>query len=158
VFTCLPYIQLPPSANTRSTCQKYPCHLCKPKILPHVQKNPPWHCILNQMNSINILTSTSSRSIFAYTGRYPVVSSLQLFRLQSRIHLSLMYVLYILRPLVILGLTILIYCTDKSLHTSESQESVSQGNGPIRHVETCPDFFFHCKSTHNKIHCQNISC
>jgi hypothetical protein len=34
----------------------------------------------------------------------------------------------------------------------------SQGNGPIRHVETCPDFFFHCKSTHNKIHCQNFSC
>jgi hypothetical protein len=33
-----------------------------------------------------------------------------------------------------------------------------QGNGPIRHVETCPDFFFHCKSTHNKIHCQNSSC
>jgi hypothetical protein len=21
-----------------------------------------------------------------------------------------------------------------------------QGNGPIRHVETCRDFFFHCKS------------
>jgi hypothetical protein len=35
---------------------------------------------------------------------------------------------------------------------------VLQGNGPIRHVETCPDFFFHCKSTHNKIHCQNFSC
>jgi hypothetical protein len=33
-----------------------------------------------------------------------------------------------------------------------------QENGPIRHVETCPDFFFHCKSTHNKIHCQNFSC
>jgi hypothetical protein len=33
-----------------------------------------------------------------------------------------------------------------------------QGNGPIRHVETCPDFFFHCKSTHNKIYCQNFSC
>jgi hypothetical protein len=33
-----------------------------------------------------------------------------------------------------------------------------QGNGPIRHVETCPDFFFHCKSIHNKIHCQNFSC
>jgi hypothetical protein len=33
-----------------------------------------------------------------------------------------------------------------------------QGNGPIRHVETCPDFFFHCKSTHNKIHYQNFSC
>jgi hypothetical protein len=33
-----------------------------------------------------------------------------------------------------------------------------QGNGPIRHVETCLDFFFHCKSTHNKIHCQNSSC
>jgi hypothetical protein len=32
-----------------------------------------------------------------------------------------------------------------------------QGNGPIRHVETCPDFF-HCKSIHNKIHCQNFSC
>jgi hypothetical protein len=31
-------------------------------------------------------------------------------------------------------------------------------NGPIRHVETCPDFFFHCKSAHNKIHCQNFSC
>jgi hypothetical protein len=31
-------------------------------------------------------------------------------------------------------------------------------NGPIRHVETCPDFFFHYKSTHNKIHCQNFSC
>jgi hypothetical protein len=35
---------------------------------------------------------------------------------------------------------------------------VWQGNGPIRHVETCHDFFFHCKSTHNKIHCQNCSC
>jgi hypothetical protein len=34
----------------------------------------------------------------------------------------------------------------------------SQGNGPIRHIETCLDFFFHCKSTHNKIHCQNSSC
>jgi hypothetical protein len=32
-----------------------------------------------------------------------------------------------------------------------------QGNGPIRHIETCPDFF-HCKNTHNKIHCQNSSC
>jgi hypothetical protein len=35
---------------------------------------------------------------------------------------------------------------------------IYKGNGPIRHVETCPDFFFHCKSTHNKIHCQNFSC
>jgi hypothetical protein len=34
---------------------------------------------------------------------------------------------------------------------------VSQGNGPIRHVETCHDFFFHCRSIHNKIHCQNSS-
>jgi hypothetical protein len=26
-----------------------------------------------------------------------------------------------------------------------------QGNGPIRHVEICPDvFFFHCKTTHKK--------
>jgi hypothetical protein len=34
-----------------------------------------------------------------------------------------------------------------------------QGNGPIRHIETCPEsFFFYCKSTHNKIHYQNSSC
>jgi hypothetical protein len=33
----------------------------------------------------------------------------------------------------------------------------SQGNGPIREVETCPDFFFHCKSTHNKIRCQILA-
>jgi hypothetical protein len=52
-----------------------------------------------------------------------------------------------------------------SLCWAEIQKSIkdyvqlhSQGNGPIRHVETCPDFFFHCKSTHNKIHCQNFSC
>jgi hypothetical protein len=33
-----------------------------------------------------------------------------------------------------------------------------QGNSPIRLVETCPDFLFHCKNAHNKINCQNSSC
>jgi hypothetical protein len=41
---------------------------------------------------------------------------------------------------------------------SSNEVTNSQGNGPIRHIETCPDFFFHCKNTHNKIHCQNSSC
>jgi hypothetical protein len=38
-----------------------------------------------------------------------------------------------------------------------SAKEYLQGNGPIRHVETCPDFFYY-KSTHNKIHYQNFSC
>jgi hypothetical protein len=45
------------------------------------------------------------------------------------------------------------------LYLRPQVKAYSQGNGPIRHVETCPDFFFlHCKSTHKKIHCQNSSC
>jgi hypothetical protein len=47
---------------------------------------------------------------------------------------------------------------DLHLRCMGQDKSYSQGNGPIRHVETCPDFFFHCESTHNKIHCQNSSC
>jgi hypothetical protein len=34
-----------------------------------------------------------------------------------------------------------------------------QGSGPIRQVETCPDLFFHCKSTHTvKILADNTHC
>jgi hypothetical protein len=50
----------------------------------------------------------------------------------------------------------LIGMTNKIRETGQSASSL-EGNCPIRHVETCPDFFFHCKSTHNKIHCQNSS-
>jgi hypothetical protein len=58
---------------------------------------------------------------------------------------------------------ILVYLQTVALFTylnclQHASEYISQGNGPIWHVETCPDFFFNCKSTHNKIHCQNSSC